>query len=149
MSISCRFSGIFHPHLSGEGPSLFLSLDNRISWFKIVPPLREGRLVLPSMKSLASLKDLVSFGLVVGNEPPTDSSEDSFDRLKEFRMIKYRILGEIMGVLSKEELRSKYGYTIRSVPEWNTESGMMRPAYYQLLFHTPEEAATMMMKILE
>lgn len=142
------FHGLFHPLLSGEGPSLFLSLDNYKSWFNIVPPLREGRLVLPSMRSLASLKDLASFGLVVGNEPPTDSSEDSFDRLKEFRMIKYRILGEIMGVLSKEELRRKYGYTIRSVPEWNTDSGMMRPAYYQLLFHTPEEVAAMM-KILE
>lgn len=145
--MSRRFSGLFHPHLSGEGPSLFLSLDNRTSWFRIIPSLREEGLVLPSVKSLASLKDLVSFGFVIGNEKPTDSNEDSFDRMGEFRAIKYEILGQIMGVLSKEDLRSKYGYTIRSVPEWNTTYGMMRPAYYQLLFHTPEEAAVMM-KIL-
>jgi len=146
--MSRRFSGLFHPHLSGEGPSLFLSLDNRISWFNIVPLLREGKKVgIPKVRSLASLKDLKSFGLVIGNEIPTDSNEDSFDKLVEFRAIKYHILGEILGLLSKEELRSKYGYTIRSVPEWNTTYGMMRPAYYQLLFYTPEEVAVMM-KIL-
>lgn len=147
--MSRKFHGLFHPLLSGDWPSLILSLDNRACWFKTIPPLRDGKnVMIPRLRSLASLKDLASFGLVISNEKPTDSCEDYLAMLAEFKIIKFRILGEIMGILTKEDLCTRYRYIIRSVPELN-ECGMMRPAYIQLLFHTREEAAVMMKDIIE
>jgi hypothetical protein len=100
-------------------------------------------IAIPKGRSIKSLNDFKSFGLVVSNEKPTDSSEYFLDRLADFKIIKHRILGEIMGIVSHDKLRNTYCYTIRSVPELN-ECGMMRPAYYQLLFRTREQAAATM-----
>ena len=146
--MSRKFHGLFHPLLSGEWPSIILSLDNHTCWFKTIPPLRDGeKVVIPRLRSLASLKDFAPFGLIISDEKPTVSCENYLARLEDFKAIKFRILGEIMGIFTNEDLRTRYSYIIRSVPELN-EYGMMRPAYIQLLFHTREEAAVMM-KILE